>query len=220
MHLLKLVYEHDIPLDRLHQSPDERRAASDALSLEDFLRPQPVFSHFYLTGTVMDGENRFGLSALPQVGEIIEALGHAIDRPVWQTQVASFARLRDALGAMAVGEAATAAAGVLPDGVPPAAPARNSGEPEVVAALHGLLKAKAIVVYKEQAHHGWDLQIYSLDNIYPALFERLKPFLSKDLRFFSMNGKRVRSERMYYFETWALDRPPHGVEEVFGDTKI
>ncbi len=220
MQLLKLVFEHDIPLDRLHQSPDERRAASQSLSLEDFLRPQPVFSHFYLTGTVMDGAPRFGLSTLRRAHEMLDALGKAIGRPVWQTVTASFAHFADAVDSLEIGEAATAALGVLPDDVPPAAPARNSGEPEVVAALHGLLQSKAVVVYKEKAHHGWDLQIYSLDNIYSALFQNLKPFLGGDLRFFSMNGKRVRSERMFYFETWALDRPPHGVEEVFMDTEI
>jgi len=35
-----------------------------------------------------------------------------------------------------------------------------------------------------------------------------------------MNGKRITSERKFYFETWTLDRPPHGVEEVFKETVL
>jgi hypothetical protein len=41
-----------------------------------------------------------------------------------------------------------------------------------------------------------------------------------EFRFFSMNGKRINSERTFYFETWALDRPPHGIEEVFTETVL
>jgi hypothetical protein len=35
-----------------------------------------------------------------------------------------------------------------------------------------------------------------------------------------MNGKRITSERKFYFETWALSQPPHGIEEVFPETVL
>ena len=86
--------------------------------------------------------------------------------------------------------------------------------------LAHILKTGAYVLYKEQAHHGYDLHLFSMDNIYPTLFEQLKPVVSDEFRFFSINSKRMGSERHFYFETWTLDNPPHGAEEVLAETVL
>lgn len=221
MHILKLIFEHDIPLDRMDQSPDERRQASKEMTLEDFMRPVPIFSHFYISSSDMGGqEPSFGLSTHPMVEEIVEAVGTHIGREVWITSLAETANFQDAVKLLQIGEATIAPMGGGASEQMTVAPSNNSGEPGVVSALYDLIRDKSIVAFKEKAHHGWDLHIYSLINIYPALFGALKPFIGENSRLFSMNGKRIRSERLYYFETWTLDNPPHGAEEVFDYTVI
>lgn len=218
--LIKLIFEHDIPLDRLDKSPEERRKATDSLSLEDFMRPMPVFSRFYLTGTILGEESQFGLSTLPMCDHMLQAIGLAVDSDRFITQTSELTDFVEAVHSIQIGEAITIPKSGSQDVVIPAASARSTGEPDVVAALNELLTSKSIVVYKETAHHGWDLHIYSATNIYAGLFNGLKPFISDNVRFFSMNGKRIRSERLFYFETWSLDRPPHGIEEVTPMTTI
>jgi hypothetical protein len=221
MHILKLIFEHDIPLDRLEQSPDERRNATKDMTLEDFMRPVPIFSHFYISSTNLGHEEpEFGLNTHPEVNAILDSVGHHIGRPVWISSLAETGSLKDAVSLMQVGEAIISpfTAGVSDAHSIPAS--HNSGEPEVVSALHDLIREKTIVLFKEKAHHGWDLHLYSLINIYPALFQALKPFIGETTRLFSMNGKRIRSERLFYFETWTLAKPPHGAEEVYESTTI
>jgi len=221
MHILKLIFEHDIPLDRLEQSPDERRLETKDMTLEDFMRPVPIFSHFYISSTDLGStEPEFGLNKHPELTAILDAVGRQIDRPVWISSLAEMGNLRDAVNLMQVGEAIMAPSSSSASDIHSIPPSHNSGEPEVVSALHDLIKEKTIVLFKEKAHHGWDLHLYSLVNIYPSLFQALQPFIGSDTRLFSMNGKRIRSERLFYFETWTLDKPPHGAEEVFMDTTI
>jgi len=83
-----------------------------------------------------------------------------------------------------------------------------------------VLKTGTYVIYKEQAHHGYDLHLFSMENIYPALFDALKPLVDDQFRFFSINSKRMGSERHFYFETWTLENPPHGAEEVLPETVL
>src|SRR5690625_7025682 len=75
-------------------------------------------------------------------------------------------------------------------------------------------------LYKEQNHHGYDLHPFSKENIYAQLFYPFRELVSPEFRFFSMNGKRITSERKFYFETWALHRPPHGAEDVLSDSRL
>jgi hypothetical protein len=221
MHILKLIFEHDIPLDKLDKSPDERRTATKEMTLEDFMRPVQIFSHFYISSTSLGStETEHGLSTHPDVDAILDAVGRHIGRPAWMASLAETGSLKDAIRLMKIGEAAIAPIGAGTENGQSVAASNNSGGPEVVSALHDLIKEKTIVVFKEKAHHGWDLHLYSLVNIYPALFDALKPFISNATRLFSMNGKRIRSERLFYFETWTLDNPPHGAEEVFEFTEI
>jgi hypothetical protein len=76
------------------------------------------------------------------------------------------------------------------------------------------------VIYKEQAKNGFDLHMFSKKNIYTKFFHPLQNMLPDAFRFFSINGKKFRSERHFYFETWTLARPPHGFEEVFPESVL
>ena len=67
---------------------------------------------------------------------------------------------------------------------------------------------------------GVDIEAFSRSNFYISLFDHFKTFLSPSFRFFSINGKRIANEQLFYFETYRLDRPPHGFEEVFPNTVL
>lgn len=219
MQIIKLIFEHDIPLNRMDQSPAERREASKTMSLEDFMRPEPIFSKFYLSTTVMGAEPEFGLNKLDGLDQVLRELGDRIGRPEWISGNTRYPSLLEAVHATEIGHSILAPVISSPS-IPLVTPTRNTADPELIAALYESLKHDTIVVFKEVSHHGWDLQIYSLKNIYPAFFHSLKTQLSPEHRLFSMNGKRIRSERLFYFETWSLENPPHGIEEVFDNTEV
>jgi hypothetical protein len=219
MHIIKLIFEHDIPLNRMDQSPAERRESSKAMSLEDFMRPEPIFSKFYLSSTLMGEEPEFGLNKLEGIDKPLQELGERLGRPEWISGTNRFNSLLDAIKGTEIGHSIIAPT-ESSRSLPIILPTRNTADPELVSTLYELLKQDTIVMFKEVAHHGWDLQIYSLKNSYPAFFYSLKTQLSPEHRLFSMNGKRIRSERLFYFETWSLENPPHGIEEVFENTEI
>ena len=96
----------------------------------------------------------------------------------------------------------------------------NSNVGHLKDELKEALEDKFIVVYKEQAKNGFDLHLFSKKNIYTDMFYPLQELVPDNFRFFSINGKKFRSERHFYFETWTLDRPPHGFEEVFKESVL
>ena len=86
--------------------------------------------------------------------------------------------------------------------------------------LTALLDRGHLVILAEKAHHGFDLHLFCRDNLYEPLFDGCKDIIDPTLRCFTINGKRVSSERHFYFETWSLERPPHGFQEVTRDARI
>ncbi len=86
--------------------------------------------------------------------------------------------------------------------------------------LSALLDKGHFVLLAEKAHHGFDLHLFSPQNIYEMVFHICQAVISPALRAFTINGKRVNSERHFYFETWTLDRPPHGFQEVTVDSRL
>ena len=86
--------------------------------------------------------------------------------------------------------------------------------------LRELLEKNCIVIFKRPANHGFDLQIFSKENIYLRFFHPLQAMLSSEFRFFSINGKRVHNQDFFYFETHRLENPPHGFEEVFPESVL
>ncbi len=229
MRLFKLIFDHDLRLRDLLEPPadaQERNApnsATSAASLEEFLKPDPTYSRLYLSGTQLADE-LFGFDTLPESGDILAILQRSL--PVHTVATAKGPRdsLSKALFEIQPGQALIlqkdASETIAPDQVR-ALHLHSSEEPLARRKAMGrMLEQGHVVLFKEQAHHGYDLHIYSLSNLYPLLFQDLKTLLagSPDIRFFSINAKRMRSERMFYFEMWTLDRPPHGFEEVFPES--
>jgi hypothetical protein len=224
MDLLKFIFEHDLRLD----APRERtpqHGSDNRLSLEDFMKPDPTYSRFYISGTRLE-EEEFGLSVLNHFGEVITALNDALGLVSFIRKQERYDELSDLLSNLEIGEMAV----IQPEDTDLDSVSVDFEEWDLDAnsnvglkrpLLKDLIEAGGIALYKEKAHHGYDLHLLMRDNRYEAFYTELKPLIRHDdFRFFSINGKRTRSERLFYFETWTLDRPPHGTEEVLEETKL
>lgn len=219
MDIFKLIFEHDLRLDELRERHLDRSTQEVTTTIEDFMRPDPTYSKFYISGTVLE-EEVFGLNRLNSYSNVLNSLSNALDDyQVFLNDIP--VDLREAVEKAQIGWPV-----ILSDKDDvkwdrqelTVDDESNVGHKK--SALAEVLKAGDLVLYKEKAHQGFDLHLFSQDNIYPKLFYPLRELVSNNFRFFSINGKRIRSERQFYFETWTLERPPHGAEEVFGNTKI
>lgn len=234
MEILKLFFEHDMRLDTLARRNANRSKEEVEATLQDFMKPTPTYSKFYITATDLERE-RFGINVLKEYRRLAAELDGALGAGEYRTWRFSAPALVNILEKAAVGEAILIS--------PPADNAGEGGgsgkspavEDEALRSLNleadsnvghhkeelrEILLGGRMVLYKEQAHNGFDLHLFSKKNIYPALFPALKNMIGEGTRLFSINSKRMRSERHFYFETWTLDRPPHGAEEVLPETEI
>lgn len=219
MDIFKLIFEHDLRLDQLKERHTNRSEQDISMSIEEFMKPDPTYSKFYITGTILP-EQQFGINQLEKYPGFLTAFNTALAgyNAYWNQELLD---LPSVIKQAEIGEAILLSTGNMNgnnmdklkiDSV------SNIGHKK--GELAAVLKTDDLVLYKEQAHHGFDLHLFSKKNIYPDLFTALKPLISSDFRFFSINGKRVQSERKFYFETWTLHKPPHGAEEVFSETQI
>lgn len=222
MDIFKLFFEHDIRLDKTIPRGSDRRSKEQEGSIEEFMKPIPTCSKFYLTGTRLDREE-FGLNILAKSGEIIEHLGTVFKNRIPAGEMEIFDTFRGAIEQNEIGEAVALVnsredLAAVPFGELRLDEDSNVGHRKEI--LREVLETGTLVLYKEQAHNGYDLHLFSRKNIYEALFYAIKELIAPDFRFFSINSKRVQSERKFYFETWTLDKPPHGAEEVHPETTL
>lgn len=219
MDIFKFFFEHDLRLDQLRERHTTEEPET-TLSIEDFMKPDPTYTKFYLTGTRIE-EEQFGLSILNHFDEILQKLEGVFDDKDFITKEGRFSLLADALNSIKIGDAI-----IITDQENPSIDLKelqigdDSNVGHFKSELANALKKGVWVLYKEKAHHGFDLHLFSQRNIKKELFYPLKELVGDSFRFFSINGKRIRSERQFYFETWTLDRPPHGAEEVLPETVL
>ena len=219
MDIFKLIFEHDLRLDSLRERHLDRKTPEVSSSIEDFMKPDPTYSKFYISGTRLD-KKKFGLNRLEKSHELLKAIQTALDDYSCYKDREKV-RFEDEIGEMSVGSPLVFTKADEPDW--------NSEELEVddntnvghmKTELANVLNEEHLVLYKEKAHDGFDLHLFSKKNVYRDLFYPLQELIDDSFRFFSINGRRIRSERKFYFETWTLEQPPHGVEEVFPDTEL
>lgn len=222
MEILKLFFNHDLRLDKLAKRNANKTKEEVETTLEDFMKPDPTYSKFYLTGTNLDTE-QFGVNVLSKSDEILQNISSVFkNHQITSTTNTSFNSLIEGLEAIDIGEALVISkSNKLPD--VDLATLTIDEETKVghkKDEIRKIIKSRAYLLYKEPAHHGYDIHLFSEKNIYSPLFKALKPLVDDQFRFFSINNKRMRSERHFYFETWTLDNPPHGAEEVFPETVL
>ena len=220
MEIFKLFFNHDLRLDKLAKRNANKTKEEAETTLEDFMQPDPTYSKFYITGTNLD-KKQFGINVLSKNEEILNSLSSVLkNQHVISTTNKSFNSLKEGLEAIRIGEALVISNS---DKLPKVDLATLTIDEETKVGhkkdeIRTIIESGAYLLYKEPAHHGYDLHLFSEDNIYSHLFEVFKPLVDEEFRFFSINNKRMRSERHFYFETWTLDNPPHGAEEVFPET--
>lgn len=225
MDLFKLIFEHDLRLDALKERQLDRSAQVVSQSIEEFLKPDPTYSKFYISGTVMadagSGEGHlFGIDQLSRFEEVLDALENGLKEyhvfyQSRQVSLSEFAEKAE-IGYPAI----FTLKNTCEWNVEPLVIDSGSNVGHKKSELAEILEEDDLVLYKEPALQGFDFHLFSRKNIYSSLFSPLQKLIDPDFRFFSINGKRIQSERKFYFETWALNRLPHGVEEVFVGTKI
>jgi hypothetical protein len=213
MDIFKLFFNHDQSLRDLKAKDTAQEQDS---RLADFMKPSPTYSTFYITGTILP-EERFGLSTLQQSSEIIDQLGKVFKNRTIHTAEDTFQNLDMALNHVQTGQALILDTNTKKSKYTfPALVSDDQSAP----ILGELLQTGVWIISKVQAPHGYDLYLSSRKNIYPDLFAAFKPLIGEQLRFFSINRKRIRTDRQFYFETNSLKKPPHGAEEVFPDTTL
>lgn len=219
MDIFKLFFEHDLRLDELRGRQSDRSIPEVTSSLEDFLKPDPTYTKFYFTGTVLPDE-QFGINTLENWAEVKKAI--ALVLSTYSCYVDGQKTIfEEAIEKCSVGEPILfSKEGGITWNSDTLRINSNSNVGHKKSELAEVLQADDLVLYKEQAHNGFDLHLFSKKNIYPLFFTEFQILINDTFRFFSINGKKIRSEKHFYFETWTLHRPPHGAEEVFPETKI
>ncbi|MAL17191.1 MAG: hypothetical protein CL670_16915 [Balneola sp.] len=218
--IFKLFFHHDQRLDKLADRNANKKTNEMESTLADFMKPDPTYSKFYLTGTDL-GKEQFGLNRISGYQKVIDALEKAFSKKNVFTQEGKVESISEAIEKLELGEVF-----VLTDKTEIGLDIKdlhidtNSNVGHLKDELKEALEDKFIVVYKEQAKNGFDLHLFSKKNIYTDMFYPLQELVPDNFRFFSINGKKFRSERHFYFETWTLDRPPHGFEEVFKESVL
>ncbi|MEQ9266623.1 MAG: hypothetical protein RLN81_15440 [Balneolaceae bacterium] len=204
--ILKLIFHHDQRMETLAPSPVKKE--EDPLAA--FTKPDPTYSTLYFSGTDLDGQ-RFGLNSLEEFEAIMNALAEGFGTTTFYTEKERFHDFKKAIESTEVESVIVVSNEEVDTSL-----VRKFNNSE----LREVLEKGWIVIYKKKAKDGYDLFILSKQNLYLDFFYPLKSLLPNAFRFFSINGKRVISEKFQYFETWRLDKPPHGFEEVFVESVL
>ena len=204
--ILKLIFHHDQRLDNISPSTD----SLDENPLAMFTKPDPTYSTLYFSGTDLE-KSTFGLNQLSNFDEVLKVMEQAFEGLAVSSKKGGGFTLSDAINDMDVDDAL-----VLN---------KEGAEPELIHSfshkmLRDVLEKGWVILYKRAAEHGFDIHLFSRDNIYTSFFYPLQELLPEAFRFFSINGKRLSNEKQFYFETWKLERPPHGFEEVFPESVL
>ncbi|MDZ7690522.1 MAG: hypothetical protein U5K69_05195 [Balneolaceae bacterium] len=219
MDIFKFFFEHDLRLDKLKERHISEEPET-SLSIEDFMKPDPTYSKFYLTGTRLE-EKKFGLSILDRYPLILQKMEGIFEDCRHISKNGSSRKLSEALGTISIGDAILITQKTSTKLNPAALQVDDdSNVGHFKEELSKVLSEGIQVLYKEKAHDGFDLHLFSKKNINKELFYPLKELVGDSFRFFSINNKRIRSERQFYFETWTLNNPPHGAEEVLAETVL
>lgn len=220
MDIFKLFFNHDQRLDKLAKRNANKTKEEIEATLQDFMRPTPTFSKFYLTGTRLEDE-KFGLNQLNKFHLFLLKLDETFAKFYIRTTSGNVNSISEGIKTISIGQAlliskdkdtSVRLADLELD--------NESNVGHLKDDLKEVLLAGHKVMYKEQAHDGFDLHLFSKENIYSNLFYPLQEMVDESFRFFSINSKRMGSEKHFYFETWTLEKPPHGAEEVFRETVL
>ena len=211
--IFKLIFKHDLRLNELVDNNTVTSREDAEASILDFMTPDPTYSRLHFSGTDLETE-KFGINTLTEYASIIEAIERGLSAHSYSANNETYSTFIEAIQSIEVNQ------GVFISPNQNATKELPSIEMDTDFGLKFLLENEFIVVHKVAAPTGFDLVLYSKENVYFDLFPHLQNLVPDAFRFFSINGKKFNTERHFYFETWTLARPPHGFEEVFPETVI
>jgi len=217
--IFKLIFHHDQRLDKLADRNANRSKEQIESTLADFMKPDPTYSRLYFTATDLKKEV-FGLNVLDEYDGVIQSLETGLDTKSFITSDIEFESLNEAINSIDYGKVVAIGSNASDFDLASLHIDTNSNVGHLKSELKEALEQGLVIIYKEQAKNGFDLHLFSKKNIYTQFFHPLQNMLPEAFRFFSINGKKFRSERHFYFETWTLDKPPHGFEEVFPESVL
>lgn len=220
MDIFKLFFDHDLRLDKLAKRNANKTEAEIKAGLAEFMKPIPTYSKFYLSGTRLK-EEQFGVNVIEQWESVLNKLEGLFKDRYIHLGSDTFNSFSQALDNAKTGDAMVLSKQKEFDmNTSLLAVDNESNVGHFKEELSEVLQNNHLVLYKEQAHDGFDLHLFSKENIYKQFFHAFKPLIGPSFRFFSINSKRMGSEKHFYFETWTLDKPPHGAEEVLPQTVL
>ncbi|MFY0685305.1 MAG: hypothetical protein JXR20_12200 [Balneola sp.] len=214
--ILKLIFNHDQRLAELAPTEIDSNTSDANSVLADFMRPDPTYSRLYFTASDLENET-FGINTLTEYTSFLDAIEKGLQSENFSTKAGSFNDLDSAINAIEFGEVVVIQNN---DNFTPNISDLHRSNPEFKTVLKKSLENGLVIIYKDEAPNGFNLHLFSKKNIYQSLFYPLQKLLPVAFRFFSINGKKFKTERHFYFETWTLDRPPHGFEEVFVESVL
>ena len=202
--LLKLIFHHDQRMELLAPSKED---PSNLLSM--FTKPDPTFSTLYFSGTLFE-EQKFGFILLQKYSKIVSLIEQAFDTSCFENSLKDD-NLANSIQSIEKEESII---------IDPVEKKLEIATLRTGEALRAVLEQECIVVFKRANQHGFDIELFSKENIYLLFFYDLQAMLEPGFRIFSINGKRIYSERHFYFETWSLQKPPHGFEEILPESVL
>tara|TARA_R110000868_G_scaffold294140_3_gene554761 strand:+ start:8845 stop:9474 length:630 start_codon:yes stop_codon:yes gene_type:complete len=204
--ILKLIFHHDQRLDDL--APSEETV--DENPLTTFTNPDPTYSTLYFSGSDLENE-KFGINVLSKFDDLLDAIEQGFEGVPFISKNGKQVSFKKAIKELEMNEALV----ITNDEI----------EPDIIHSftrkmLRDVLEKGWIIIYKREAKDGFDIHLFSKKNIYTNFFYLLQNLLPDAFRFFSINGKRLSSEKQFYFEQYSLAKPPHGFEEVFPESVL
>lgn len=190
MEILKLLFHHDLVLG--HPSDN----SNDVLAL--FAKPSPTYSFFRISCSQLTPYTN-GLSNFSFVKEVLTELNTKKLIPSdFTLKNITEIYIDDSLSVLS----------------------RPSDYSSLPPDLTQYVENGSTISFATPSESGIDICLLSKKNVYEDLFYSLKGFISPQVRLFSMNGKRIQSDALFYFERLPNGRLPHGVEEVTADIHI
>ncbi|MDV7391376.1 hypothetical protein RZS08_08495, partial [Arthrospira platensis SPKY1] len=194
------INELDTPKPSTAQTEEDRLAA--------FLRPDPTYSLLWFSGTrIQDGKAQLGLQTLGHFPSIRTQIAQALgDLHLIQPQEGSrYDSITHFIDAAPVNKTLILANQAFD--FPPLPPTGlDFSLSNYKSLLADCLRVGFVVLTKAPHQHGFDLMLNSHTNLYTRFFEPFKSLLpTSDLRIFSINLKRMDSERKLYFELHSVE---------------
>lgn len=236
MDILKFSFHHDLSVNELDskQTSNSDKSPSDEDALALFMRPDPTYSRLWFSGThITNGKATLGLNILQHFEAIKSVLGTALAelQLIQPKEGVIYDSIDEFIVKAGMNESILLANQAFD--YPPLPPTGlNFGLSNYKQLLADCMRVGFVVLTKAPNKNGFDLLLHAHVNLYTRFFEPFKNLVKENLaakaknksvetlRIFSINLKRMDSERKLFFELHNVDKAPHGAEEIHPESVL